>query len=491
MDSSKKMRVPRLVSRPMENKIIVPALSKVSMLRPKAASASPYDELLQSLYDAVLIADEDGRILDANMRTEALLGFSLDKLKSMKMAEFVEGGMEPTDEQGDDPAFYYLLERDCRSKSGAILRMEIAVSKIIWNKTQGRCYSLRDITQRKEMESALRAVYRAISNTASGIVITDRDGAITYANAAFVFMLGLQHRTEAMQMNIRQCLGDALDEILACVGDFQSCSSKGSLLRKDGSSLPVQLVCSPNLNSDGKPAGMVFCCEDITERLRMEDVTRQAQDQKIETERINARLETISTLGRELNSPLQALLSMAELDRRDDYRRQIDRIVNIVKELHGDPSLSRPASADSVASDHLHSGLRAVCAPNKLLIVDDEDAICSVFARLLKSARPDLIVETASEGKQAVVSFKQNRHNIILLDIMMPDMTGEAVFHAINDHCRANRWELPHMVFCSGFILPDNISRIVKGSGYHAVLRKPVSSKELIDTIGSFLEKTD
>lgn len=59
---------------------------------------------------------------------------------------------------------------------------------------------------------------------------------------------------------------------------------------------------------------------------------------------------------------------------------------------------------------------------NQILIIDDEPNVCYSFQRLL--AKPDQQVEVAHTGAQALNLLAQQRYDLIILDIRLPDISG-------------------------------------------------------------------
>ena len=57
----------------------------------------------------------------------------------------------------------------------------------------------------------------------------------------------------------------------------------------------------------------------------------------------------------------------------------------------------------------------------RILVVDDEDPILEVITRGLKG---DYEVDTAQDGVEALDKLQQSKYNILLTDIVMPNMDG-------------------------------------------------------------------
>ncbi len=71
--------------------------------------------------------------------------------------------------------------------------------------------------------------------------------------------------------------------------------------------------------------------------------------------------------------------------------------------------------------------------PKKLeylaLIVDDDEFMASIFVHTL--VREGFRVHRAPNGRTGLAAARQEKPDIILLDVVMPDMTGFAVLHEL------------------------------------------------------------
>ena len=106
-------------------------------------------------------------------------------------------------------------------------------------------------------------------------------------------------------------------------------------------------------------------------------------------------------------------------------------------------------------------------AGGTVLVVDDEETVCAMLARALE--RFGFKVELASNGEIAVAKAQAcgADYRVVLLDLTMPHMDGEATFSAL----RNIRPNLP-VLLMSGFNENDALSRF-GGKGLSGFLQKP------------------
>jgi DNA-binding response OmpR family regulator len=67
--------------------------------------------------------------------------------------------------------------------------------------------------------------------------------------------------------------------------------------------------------------------------------------------------------------------------------------------------------------------------PTKILVIDDDMAITELMSMLLKTHGFDVL--TSNSGAEGVKLVKEKNPNVVILDLMMPDMDGWQVSKAI------------------------------------------------------------
>ncbi|MCF8039506.1 MAG: sigma-54 dependent transcriptional regulator [Desulfohalobiaceae bacterium] len=116
---------------------------------------------------------------------------------------------------------------------------------------------------------------------------------------------------------------------------------------------------------------------------------------------------------------------------------------------------------------------------SRILIVDDEPDICSLFSKLMHREGYEFLV--AYTGHEALRSIRFEYPDIMLLDIKLPDLDGREVMSqalAIDPLLR--------IIMVTAYSDTDLVINAVKGGAY-SYLTKPVSERELVQTVRNAL----
>jgi CheY-like chemotaxis protein len=118
-----------------------------------------------------------------------------------------------------------------------------------------------------------------------------------------------------------------------------------------------------------------------------------------------------------------------------------------------------------------------------VLIIDDEEN----FGKLVKlnlEKTGKFSVLTAVDGRTGIGLARRNKPDVILLDVMMPEMSGSEVAERLNDHELTS--SIP-IIFLTALVKQDEVE---ERGGYikdHRFLAKPISSDSLVRSIESVL----
>lgn len=116
----------------------------------------------------------------------------------------------------------------------------------------------------------------------------------------------------------------------------------------------------------------------------------------------------------------------------------------------------------------------------KILLVDDEPDLVEVVTFRLKSAGYDVI--TALDGKTAFDIINDTRPDLILLDLLLPVISGDEVCRKIKSDDRLK--DIPVILFtASAILVPERAEKL----GADDYLIKPFEPEDLLGKIKKFI----
>jgi CheY-like chemotaxis protein/two-component sensor histidine kinase len=148
--------------------------------------------------------------------------------------------------------------------------------------------------------------------------------------------------------------------------------------------------------------------------------------------------------------------------------------------LHAPASVSAPiaplthVAPAAPASPEVLPSVAAAAA--RLLVVDDHEAIRTTVAEMLKKLLPAFTVDMAVDGEDAVKQYIQRSHQLIFLDLRMPNVDGWECAARI----RQLQFSIPPTIFVvSAYNLTDQDKMRCKELGIHGFIRKPFKIADL------------
>ena len=118
--------------------------------------------------------------------------------------------------------------------------------------------------------------------------------------------------------------------------------------------------------------------------------------------------------------------------------------------------------------------------PSRILVVDNDADIRALLSELLSEEGYE--VTTASGGRQAISILDQDRFDLIITDIMMPEVNGMEVLLA----ARQIDPECP-VIMITGYPSAETIERLTT-LGASDYITKPFSADMIKQTVRKFLE---
>ena len=249
----------------------------------------------QTIEGIYLGAADTKRVLESNAAFQEMLGYTAGELRGMPIYKFVAHDHENIDsvfQRVLDKGLHFIGERKYRRKNGSIVDVETSASVISYDNREVLCTVVRDITERKRAEEALKESeerYRALmEQSVEAIYIYDAyTKRILESNAAVRKLMGfseeellgmriydfIDHDKEDIDRHVRRSLREKRRHI-----------GERRYRRKDGSVIIVDTSASV-ISYDGRTA-LCAVSRDITERKEAEEAVRRSKASLAESQRI-------------------------------------------------------------------------------------------------------------------------------------------------------------------------------------------------------------
>jgi len=120
---------------------------------------------------------------------------------------------------------------------------------------------------------------------------------------------------------------------------------------------------------------------------------------------------------------------------------------------------------------------------NAILVVEDNEALNMTLCDLLQAH--GYKVQSATNGNTALQMLAQNPPDLVVSDILMPEMDGHALLNRIRGNARTRN--LP-VIFLTGYDSPEQRRR-VKESGVVDYITKPFDEGELLNAVRAIIKR--
>jgi PAS domain S-box-containing protein len=276
-------------------------------------SETRFRNLAEATFEGILIS-EQGVVTDVNEQFAAMFGYRVPEVRGKRLTEFVAAEerslLQQAVERGQERIHVYRALK----KDGTEFFVEAHGRGMTLNDRLVRITSVRDITERKLSEAQIHLQIEALKAAANGVLITDREGTIQWANPAFSALTGYSQE-EAIGKNPRDLVRSGAHD-RAFYEDLWTTILSGRVWwgdminrRKDGTLYTEEMTITPVSDPEGGITHFVAIKQDVSARKRIEEEARTQADQIVVHRRLleQRELERLQ-IARDLHDgPLQNL----------------------------------------------------------------------------------------------------------------------------------------------------------------------------------------
>ena len=342
-----------------------------------------------------------------------------------------------------------------------------------------------------------------VAHSTEIIVGTNRRGRVVYYNDGAIRSLGYT-QDEIIGEFVAKLYVD-LDEAKRVMAAMRSpgFGGKGTVetfqttfRSKAGEPIPVAISGTVLYEDSGKEDGTIGFAKDLREILRKDKLATLG--------------EVAVGLSHEINNPLAVILNQVELlerdierlageedtsveyERLDAMRREISRVAEILERLGKMVQTEHYKTVEYIGPSRMIdlSDRRAgkVASPQldgvSILVVDDDLGICRSMTEILEAQ--GCTVETATDGAQGLRCIESGAFDIVLTDVVMPNVDGYELYHAVHE----KHPDLPVLMMTAFHYDKDHIIKRSRVEGLKGVIfKKPVDPLKLCEVIRDTLGK--
>lgn len=161
---------------------------------------SLFRQFLAGMYDAVVITDPNGHIIEINPRAEEYFGYAQDAVIDRPISHFIPG-LSPEIVQrirkGLEEDRHMMIDANGLTKEGVKFACEVTVSIIDLMDPGDLVFTVRNVERRRKQRIILRSKENAFEISHSGLFCCNAAGEITEANNEFMGMFDIKDEDEA------------------------------------------------------------------------------------------------------------------------------------------------------------------------------------------------------------------------------------------------------------------------------------------------------
>ncbi len=330
------------------------------------------------------------------------------------------------------------------------------------------------------------------------IISVDKSGTITFYNDGARQNLGFTS-DEVLGKNVAE-IYPSIEEARQVMAAMRANDEEGKgrvrnfetvCKTKRGEQIPVAISASILYDDQGQEIGSIGFAKDIREIRRRDRLVTLA--------------EIAIGLSHEINNCLEVLVNQSEMMKKyvervatdEDYIVESDRLESVASQVRKIQDITTRMAKmaeegeygtteylDGKMMTDLHVDAAAAekpcvrpppdaCFPLSglnVLVVDDDAGICQSLKQLLESER--CCIETAASGVYAIEWLGRRRFDVVLSDVVMPDMDGYELYQFV----KKNTPELPVVLMTAFNYDKDHIIKRSCLEGLQGVIfKKPVN----------------
>ena len=293
-----------------------------------------FRDLLESAPDAMVISDQQGRILHVNSETERLFGYDRREILGKQVEVLVPESYRPSHVRKRERYFEAPERRRIgtgqeifgRHKDGRWIPVEVSLSPLTTGEGLLVSTSITDITDRRKAEQTLREQAELLNHARDAILVHSLGGRILYWNLSAEKTYGWT-AAEVLGLDVRELLyasdRERFDSARAALLERGEWNGELSQTGRDSQRIVVRTHWSLVQSRTGEAESVLSINTDVTETKKLEAQVLRAQ-----------RLESVGTLAgglaHDLGNILSPIVMAAEMLKRQPTEAEAEDLLSVI-----------------------------------------------------------------------------------------------------------------------------------------------------------------
>ena len=292
--------------------------------------------ILDSSPDCVVAIDHEGRITEFNPAAEQTFGYRRSEVLGRPLADVIippslrekhRTGFARYLATGDSSVLGRRLEMSALCADGREIPVEITITRIPQDGSPAFTGHLRDISERKRNEDALRLAHAQVlrseerwrsvfENSAVGVALTDLNGRFIATNLVYQRMLGYPEDGLQQLTFLEITHEESIEDCRILIGELldrkrQQFEIEKQYRRKDGQPVWVRENVSVVPGTERVPRFLMAISEDVTQRKLSEEALARARSELAKVASITSLGVLTASIAHEINQPLSGIITNA------------------------------------------------------------------------------------------------------------------------------------------------------------------------------------
>jgi two-component system cell cycle sensor histidine kinase/response regulator CckA len=299
-------------------------------------SEQRYRDLYDNNRDGIVVYDLDGKIVECNPVFLEMSGYTLSEItkltnKDITPKKWLKTDVTMVQSQTLKRGYSEIYQKEYINKNKNVFPVELRtyLMRDDNNRPEGFWAIIRDISERKKIESEINMLAHTVKSIREAVSVTDLHDNILFVNEAFIKIYGYSERELiGKNINIIRSPNNDPEIIKKILPNTIARGWIGELMnrRKNGEEFPVYLSTSVIRDDKKNPIALVGIASDLTERKIIEAQLRQSQ-------KMDAVGKLAGGIAHDFNNILSIIngysdLALQEIDNSHKLYKKLDQVRN-------------------------------------------------------------------------------------------------------------------------------------------------------------------